>query len=68
MSLLYNSAFTTEDLDVLRCALDAWCAEKHIDIGSVEAQSAASTALDLYQSGHDDHDKLLSALRGHKGF
>jgi hypothetical protein len=68
MPFLYNSAFTPEDLDVLRGALDAWCGEKHIDIRSVEAQFAASTALDLYQSGHDNHDKLLSALRSRKGF
>lgn len=67
MPLLYNSAFTSKDLDVLRAALDAWCVEKQIDIESVEAQSAASTALNLYQSGHDDPDKLLSALRGRKG-
>jgi len=66
MPFLYNSAFTSEDLDVLRGALDAWCAEKHIDIRSVEAQLAASTALDLYHSGHDNRDKLLSALRGRK--
>lgn len=66
MPFLYNSAFTSEDLDVLRGALDAWCAEKRIDIKSVEAQFAASTALDLYQSGYDDHDRLLSAMRGHK--
>ena len=67
MPLLYNASFTSEDLDVLRSALDAWCEEKHIDVGSVEAQSAASTALDLYQSGHYDHDRLLSALRGRVG-
>jgi len=67
MPLLYNSVFTSEDLDVLRGALDAWCAEKHIDIRSAEAQFAASTALDLYQSGHDNHNKLLSALRSRKG-
>jgi len=68
MPLLYSAPFTSEDLDILRSALDAWCAEKQIDIRSVEAQFAASTALDLfYQSGHDDPDKLLSALRGHKG-
>ena len=68
MPLLYSAPFTSEDLDILRSALDAWCAEKQIDIRSVEAQFAASTALDLfYQSGHNDHDKLLSALRGHKG-
>ncbi|MBB3592023.1 hypothetical protein FHX08_002367 [Rhizobium sp. BK529] len=67
MPFLYNSAFTSKDLDVLRRALDAWCAEKHVDIGSVEAQSAASAALDLYQSGYNDHDKLLAALRDRKG-
>lgn len=66
MPFLYSSVFTSEDLDVLRGALDAWCTEKHIDIGSVEAQFAVSTALDLYQSGHDDRDKLLSALRSRK--
>lgn len=66
MPFLYNSAFTSEDLDVLRGALDEWCTEKQIDIKSVEAQFAASAALDLYQSGHDDHQKLLAALRGRR--
>ena len=66
MPFLYNSAFTSEDLDVLRGALDAWCAEKQIDIRSVEAQFAVSTALDIYQSGHYDRDRLLLALRGRR--
>jgi hypothetical protein len=38
MSLLVNSSYSPEDLDVLRSALDAWCTEKHIDIKSTEAQ------------------------------
>lgn len=63
MSLLLNSAFTADDVDVLRGALDCWCAEKRIDIKSTEAQSAASAALDLFQSGHDTPDRLLIALR-----
>ncbi|MBC2802979.1 hypothetical protein ELI13_05780 [Rhizobium ruizarguesonis] len=66
MSLLVNSSFSPEDLDVLRSALDAWCAERHIDIKSVEAQFAASAALDLYQAGHDSREKLLHALRDHR--
>lgn len=67
MSFLVNSAFYPEDLDVLRGALDAWCAEKRIDIKSIDAQSAASVALDLYQAGHDSQEKLLLALRACKG-
>jgi hypothetical protein len=67
MPFLYGCAFTSEDLDVLSGVLNAWCAERHIDIRSVEAQFAASTALDLYQSGHHEHDKLLSALNGRTG-
>ncbi len=66
MSLLVSSPFSPEDLDVLRSALDAWCTEKRLDIGSTEAQFAASAALDLYQCGHDDAEKLLVALREHK--
>ena len=67
MSLFMNATFSPEDLDVLRGALDAWCAEKRLDIKSPEAQFAASTVLDLYQSGHNDGEKLLMALRAHKG-
>ncbi|MBB3965602.1 MULTISPECIES: hypothetical protein [Rhizobium] len=66
MSLLIGPTFSPEDLDIMRHALDAWCAEKRIDIKSSKAQVAASTALDLYQSGYDDADRLLSALRGHR--
>ncbi|RWX06860.1 hypothetical protein EHI42_30915 [Rhizobium hidalgonense] len=62
MSLLVNSFFSPEDLDVLRSALDAWCVEQRVDIKSVEAQFAASAALDLYQAGHDSREKLLHAL------
>jgi hypothetical protein len=67
MSLLLNSSFSPEDLDVLRSTLDMWCTEKRLDIKSPEAQFAASAALDLYQSGHDSGEKLLMALRAHKG-
>ncbi len=66
MTLFIGSAFQPEDLDILRNALDAWCVEKRVDISSSQAHHAASAALDLYQSGHTDADKLLSALRGHK--
>ena len=66
MSLMFNSSFSPEDLDVLRGALDAWCTEKRLDIKSAEAQFAASAALDLYQAGHDNHEKLLVALRSHR--
>ena len=66
MSLLLNSAFTADDVDILRGALDCWCAEKRIDIKSAEAQFAASTALDLFQSGYNTSDRLLIALRSHR--
>ncbi|EJL50123.1 hypothetical protein PMI09_05244 [Rhizobium sp. CF122] len=67
MSLFIGSTFSPEDLDVLRHALDAWCAEKRIDIKSPKAQLAASAALDLYQSGNNNAERLLAALREHKG-
>nr|WP_206113480.1 hypothetical protein [Rhizobium laguerreae] len=66
VSLLVNSSFSPDDLDVLRSALDAWCAERRIDIKSVDAQFAASAALDLYQAGYDSREKLLHALRDHR--
>lgn len=66
VSLLVNSSFSPEDLDVLRSALDAWCSERRIDIKSVDAQFAASAALDLYQAGYDSREKLLHALRDHR--
>ncbi|KQV63988.1 hypothetical protein [Rhizobium sp. Root1220] len=66
MSLFIGSTFSPEDLDVLRGALDAWCEEREIDIKSDEAHFAASAVLDLYQSGHNDAEKLLIALRGSK--
>lgn len=66
MSLLINSAFTADDVDILRAVLNSWCAEKRIDIKSSEAQFAASAALDLFQSGHNTSDRLLVALRGHR--
>ncbi|MBY5411857.1 hypothetical protein HFO98_26045 [Rhizobium leguminosarum] len=66
MSLLVNSSFSPDDLDVLRSALDAWCSERRIDIKSVEAQFAASAALNLYQPGFDSREKLLHALRDHR--
>ncbi|MDM9627087.1 hypothetical protein QTL95_14360 [Rhizobium sp. S152] len=66
MTLFIGSAFQLEDLDVLRNALDAWCQEKRVDISSSQAHLAASAALDLYQSGHNDAGKLLTALRDHK--
>lgn len=64
MSILVNSAFTSIDVEVLRNALNTWCAEKKVDIDSSEAQSAASVALDLFQSGHNTRDSLLTAMRG----
>jgi hypothetical protein len=66
MSAFMNSPYSPEDFDVLRNALDSWCAEKRVDIKSPEAQFAASAALDFFQAGHNDTEKLLSALRGHK--
>ncbi|WFR96210.1 hypothetical protein [Rhizobium tumorigenes] len=65
MTLLLNSAFTTDDVDVLRGALDCWYAERRIDLKSTEAQFAAAAALDLFQSGYDTRDRLLVALRSH---
>jgi hypothetical protein len=67
MTLMIGSTFSPEDLDILRHALDAWCAEKRIDIKSSEAHIAASAALDLYQAGYNDGERLLLALRVHKG-
>jgi len=62
-----NSFFSPEDITVLRGALDKWCLEKRIDIRSTEAQFAATAALGLFQSGYNTSEKLLTALREHKG-
>lgn len=66
MSFLINSAFTADDVDVLRTVVNCWCAEKRIDIKSTEAQFAASAALDLFQSGHTTSERLLVAMRAHQ--
>ncbi|HEY0124704.1 MAG TPA: hypothetical protein VGC14_23660 [Rhizobium sp.] len=67
MSVAANSFFSPEDVTVLRGALDKWCLEKRIDIKSAEAQFAATAAISLFQSGHDTSEKLLAALREHRG-
>ncbi|MBB3608812.1 hypothetical protein [Rhizobium sp. BK602] len=67
MSTTANSFFSPEDVTVLRGALDRWCLEKRIDIRSTEAQFAATAALGLFQSGYNTSEKLLMALREHKG-
>ena len=67
MSATANSFFSPEDVIVLRGALDRWCQEKRVDIKSTEAQFAATAALGLFQSGYNTSEKLLAALREHKG-
>lgn len=67
MSFLVNTAFTSDDVDTLRGVVNSWCRENKVDINSSEAQSVASVALDLFQSGHDTDDKLIVALREIKG-
>ncbi len=62
-----SSVFSPEDVTVLRDALDRWCLEKRIDIKSAEAQFAATAAIGLFQSGYNTSEKLLEALREHKG-
>lgn len=66
MSLLFASPFAPEDVEILRGVVASWCAERRIDLNSSEAHFAASTAIDLYQSGHNTSEKLLDALRSHK--
>lgn len=61
-----NAVFSPEDVMVLRDALDEWCLEKRIDIGSTEAQFAATAALGLFKSGHNTSAKLLAALRDNR--
>ncbi|MBB5571896.1 MULTISPECIES: hypothetical protein [Rhizobium] len=67
MSVTTNSFFSPEDVIVLRGALDKWCLEKRIDIKSTEAQFAATAAIGLFQSGYNTSERLLAALREHKG-
>lgn len=67
MSFLINAAFSPDDVDLLRGALNSWCRERRVDINSSEAQSAASAAIELFQSGHNTDEKLNIALRGLKG-
>jgi len=62
-----NSVFSPEDVTVVRGALDEWCQEKRVDIKSAEAQFAATAALGLFQSGYNTSEKLLEALREHRG-
>ena len=63
MSFFINAAFSPDDVDTLHGVLNSWYREKRIDINSSEAQSAASAAIDLFQSGHDTDEKLMLALR-----
>jgi hypothetical protein len=65
MTLLMGSPFSLEDVEVLRGALGSWCVEKRVDMKSAAAQSAASAAIDLFQSGHNTPERLLDALREH---
>ncbi|AJD40549.1 hypothetical protein C9413_16335 [Rhizobium sp. SEMIA 4085] len=67
MSLMLNSSYSPEDLDVLRCVIGRMVRGKAIDIKSADARFAASAALDLSQAGHTDSEKLLTATRSHKG-
>ncbi|MGO4440489.1 hypothetical protein [Rhizobium sp. RAF56] len=67
MSFLINAAFSPDDVDLLRGALNSWCRERRVDINSSEAQFAASAAIDLFQSGHTTDEKLNHALRELKG-
>ncbi|MDE1995652.1 MAG: hypothetical protein KGI75_24345 [Rhizobiaceae bacterium] len=67
MSPTTNSYFSPEDVIVMRGALNKWCLEKRVDIKSPDAQFAATAAIGLFQSGHNTSEKLLVALREHKG-
>lgn len=63
MTFLMGSILTPDDMDVLCGALDVWCLENKIDMKSAAAQGAASAAIDLFQTGNNTSEKLLSALR-----
>lgn len=65
MSLFLGPSFSSDDVDILRDALDSWRQEKRVDISSNDTQFAASAAIDLFQSGHNTSEKLLTALREH---
>ena len=67
MSFLVNAAFSPDDVDMLRGALNSWCREKRVDVNSSEARFAASAAIDLFHSGHNTNEKLMRALRSLKG-
>jgi hypothetical protein len=66
MSLFLGPSFSSDDVDILHDALDSWCHEKRIDIASSDTQFAASAAIDLFQSGYNTSEKLLTALREHR--
>ncbi|KAA1178009.1 hypothetical protein FP026_22680 [Rhizobium tropici] len=67
MTMAGSSVFSPEDVTVLRGALDKWCLEKRIDIKSAEAEFAATAAIGLFQSGYNTSEKLLAAMREHRG-
>ncbi|MBB3288071.1 MULTISPECIES: hypothetical protein [unclassified Rhizobium] len=67
MTVAGSSVFSPEDVTVLRGALGVWCLEKRIDIKSAEAEFAATAAIGLFQSGYNTSEKLLAAMREHKG-
>jgi hypothetical protein len=67
MSFLVNAAFSPDDVDTLRGALNSWCRERRVDINSSAAQTAASVAIELFHSGHTTNEKLILALREIKG-
>ncbi|RAX40771.1 hypothetical protein [Rhizobium tropici] len=67
MTVAGSSVFSPEDVTVLRGALGEWCLEKRIDIKSAEAEFAATAAIGLFQSGYNTSEKLLAAMREHKG-
>ena len=67
MSFLVNAAFSPDDVDTLRGALNSWCRERRVDIESSEARTAASAAINLFHAGHNTNEKLMRALRQLKG-
>jgi hypothetical protein len=66
MSMIANSQFYPDDVDVLAGALYAWCAERSVRLHSQEGLFAASIAIDLYNAGHQTQDQLLGALHDHE--
>jgi hypothetical protein len=63
MTDLFRAISFNDDVTPVFDALSEWCKTARISPDSVEGSSAACRLFDLFQSGFDSKDSLLSAMR-----